>query len=339
MKIIEAIKKVTGYEDLSESQTRSVFDEIMSGQATPAQISAFITGLRMKGETVDEITGAVKVMRQKAKKIKIKGGAGAVLDTCGTGGSGPNIFNISTTVAFVLAGCGVKVAKHGNRSASSHCGSADVLEELGVKISVSARMTEKCVNEIKIGFLFAPLFHGAMKYAVTPRKEIGIRTIFNILGPLANPAAAGCQLLGVYDPELTEVMARVLKKLGSRRVFVVHGDGPIAEVSIAGRTKVSELKNGRVRTYNVTPSNFGVKKATMKDIKGGTVVQNAWIIKDVLSGKRGPARDVVLINSSMALVAAGKVKDLKEGVLMAAFSIDSGEAAEALEKLIVMTNL
>ncbi len=338
MDIREAIKKVAGYEDLSENQTRSVFEEIMSGQATPAQISSFITALRMKGETVEEITGAAKVMRQKSEKISIKGGAGSVLDTCGTGGSGTDTFNISTTVAFVLAGCGVKVAKHGNRSASSRCGSADVLEELGVEINVSSRRTEKCVNEIKIGFLFAPLYHGAMKYAVVPRKEIGIRTIFNILGPLSNPASAGCQLLGVYDPDLTEVMARVLKKLGSRRAFVVHGEGPVDEVSITGRTKVSELKNGKVRTYNVTPAAFGVKKAALKDIKGGSASQNARMIKDVLSGEKGPRRDVVLINSAMALIAAGKVKDLKEGMQRAASSIDSGDAAKALEQLISMTS-
>ncbi len=350
MDIKKAIERIVGFEDLTEEETRSVFDQIMSGGATPSQIGAFITALRMKGETVEEITGAARVMREKAVKVKVGGGRvdidteeigpdeETILDTCGTGGTGTNTFNISTTVAFVLAGCGVKVAKHGNRAASSRCGSADVLEELGVKLDAPVEMTEKCINAINIGFLYAPLFHGAMKYAITPRKEIGIRTIFNILGPLSNPASATCQVLGVYEEKLTETIANVLKKLGTKRAYVVHGMDTLDEVTITGKTKVSELKNGRVRSYSVSPGTFGVKKATHKDIKGGTAKENAEMILGVLSGEKSPRRDIVLMNSSMALMAAGRVRSFKEGVTAAAESIDQGKAREALEQLIRITN-
>ncbi|MGB2599410.1 MAG: anthranilate phosphoribosyltransferase [Candidatus Omnitrophota bacterium] len=335
MNIREAIAKVVCFENLTERQTRDVFGEIMSGKATPSQIGAFITALRMKGETVEEITGAAKVMREKALKIKVRG---TVLDTCGTGGSGINRFNISTTVAFVLAGCGVKVAKHGNRSASSHCGSADVLEELGVKLDVSAKKAEKCIKEINIGFLFAPLFHGAMKYAVTPRREIGIRTVFNILGPLCNPASATCQVLGVYDENLMVTIAKVLKNLGTKRAFVVHGSDCLDEVTIAGKTKIVELRNGKIRSYYVSPNTFGFKRADLNTIKGGTAKENAKTIKNVLTGETGPRRDVVLMNSSVALMAAGKAGSFKEGVRIAARSIDSAKALEKLERLIKITN-
>jgi anthranilate phosphoribosyltransferase len=335
MNIREAITKVVCFENLTERQTRDVFGEIMSGKATPSQIGAFITALRMKGETVEEITGAAKVMREKALKIKVRG---TVLDTCGTGGSGINRFNISTTVAFVLAGCGVKVAKHGNRSASSHCGSADVLEQLGVKLDVSAKKVEKCIKEINIGFLFAPLFHGAMKYAVNPRREIGIRTIFNILGPLCNPASATCQVLGVYDESLTVTIAKVLKNLGTKRAFVAHGSDRLDEVTIAGKTKIVELRNGKIKSYSVSPGTFGFKKAALNTIKGGSAKENAKAVKSVLMGETGPRRDVVLMNSSVALVAAGKAKNFKEGVRLAARSIDSAKALEKLEQLIKITN-
>ena len=334
MDIKKAINKVAGLKDLTEKETRSVFNAIMGGKATPSQIGAFITALRMKGETVEEITGATKVMREKAVKIKAKG---TVLDTCGTGGSGLDTFNISTTSAFVIAGCGVKVAKHGNRSASSKCGSADVLEELGVKLNVPARVTDKCLKNINIGFMFAPLFHGAMKHAITPRKEIGIRTIFNILGPLSSPASATCQVLGVFKDELTDTMAKVLKKLGTRRAYVVHGSDGLDEVTITGKTKVSELKKGKVRSFYVTPKTFGMKKSSIRSIKGGTAKQNAKMVRDVLSGKKGPKRDIVLINASVGLMAAGKVKSLKEGVRVAARSIDSGQALKKLEQLIILT--
>ncbi|MFC1644264.1 anthranilate phosphoribosyltransferase, partial [Candidatus Omnitrophota bacterium] len=290
---------------------------------------------RMKGETVDEITGAAKVMREKA--LKIKAGP-TVVDTCGTGGTGTNTFNISTTTAFVLAGCGVKVAKHGNRSASSRCGSADVLEELGVNLNVSVRTVERCIKTINIGFLYAPLFHGAMKHAITPRREIGIRTIFNILGPLSNPASARYQVLGVYRKDLTETIARVLKKLGSKRAYVVHGMDALDEVTVTAKTKVSELKNGKIRTYYMTPATFGIKKATLEDIRGGSAKQNARIVRRVLSGEKGPARNIVLANSSVALMSAGKARNLKSAVRMAAAAIDSGKALDGLERLIKLTN-
>ena len=349
MDIKKAIEKVVGFNDLSEQEMYSVFDGIMSGKATASQIGAFITALRMKGETVDEITGAARVMRKKALKINAGGKSvdinkddidldeETVLDTCGTGGSGTNTYNISTTVAFIIAGCGIKVAKHGNRAASGRCGSADVLEELGVKLDVPVRVTEKCLKAIGIGFLYAPLFHGAMRHAIAPRREIGVRTIFNILGPLSNPALATHQVLGVYEEKLTETMARVLKKLGTKRAFVVHGKDTLDEVTITDRTKVSELKHGRIRNYYVKPSDFGLKKAKLKDIRGGSAKQNAKTVRGVLSGKKGPKRDVALANSSVALVAAGKARNFKRGVCLAAESIDSGRALGKLEELIRTT--
>ena len=338
MNIKDAIAKASGFRDLTEKETQDVFDRIMSGEATPAQIAALITALRMKGETVDELTGAAKAMRRKAVRIKVTARPAVVVDTCGTGGSGTNTFNVSTAAAFVVAGCGVKVAKHGNRSASSHCGSADVLEELGVGINLPARFTEECINRIGIGFMFAPLFHGAMKHAAIPRKEIGVRTIFNMIGPLCNPASAKYQVMGVYEERLTEVMARVLKKLGARRAYVVHGAGPLDEVSISGRTRVSELKAGKIRSYYVTPASFGVKKASLKSIKGGSARHNARMIVGVLTGQKGSARDIVLANSALALMAAGKAGNLRKAVRAAAGAIDSGRAMEKLEQLIIMTN-
>ncbi len=348
--IREAIEKVTKRIDLTEDEMRLAFDEIMTGQATYAQIGAFITALRMKGETVDEITVAAKVLREKCLRIDvgrkvvdidrddINIDEETIVDTCGTGGSGTNTFNISTTVGFVVAGCGVRVAKHGNRSVSSQCGSADVLEALGVKLDVSAETVTKCIMEIGIGFLYAPLFHNAMKYAINPRKEIGIRTIFNILGPLSNPAGATSQVLGVYDPGLTEKMAYVLKNLGSKRAFVVHGMDTLDEITITGKTRVSELRAGRIRTYFITPERFGLRRATLSDIEGGDARTNAAIVQSVLNGGRGPKRDIVLLNASAALLCADKVKDMKAGIRMAAESIDSGKAAVKLIKLVEITN-
>ena len=351
MDIKEAIAKVICFEDLTEKETHGVFEEIMSGRATSSQIGAFLIALHMKGETVEEITGAAKVMREKALKVKVSGKAlsetfeedlstarETVLDTCGTGGTGINTFNISTTVAFVLAGCGVKIAKHGNRSASSRCGSADVLEALGVKIDVPVSLVEKFIDTIGVGFMFAPTFHAAMKYAVTPRKEIGARTIFNILGPLSNPAAATSQVLGVFDGRLTKVMATVLGKLGVKRAFVVHGLDGLDEVTITAKTRVSELDHGRVKTYNVSPRHFGVQRASLDDIKGGDAITNAGITRGILSGEKGPRRDIVLVNSSIGLMAAGKAGSFKEGVEVAAGAIDSGGALEKLQELIKITN-
>jgi anthranilate phosphoribosyltransferase len=333
--IKEAIKKVVRKIDLTEAETRGVFDEIMSGNATLAQIGSFLTALRMKGETVDEITGAAKVMRERS--VKIDAGEGAIVDTCGTGGSGTNTFNISTTAAFVVAGCGLKVAKHGNRSASSQCGSADVMEALGVNLDIGPERVEKCMQEIGIGFMYAPLFHGAMKYAVTPRKEIGIRTIFNLLGPLSNPANATSQVLGVYDAKLTKVIAAVMKNLGCRRAFVVSGMDTLDEITITGKTKITELNKGRLKTYFVSPEKFGMKRSGLMNIKGGDAKENADILLSILEGERGARRDVVLLNAAAALVAGFKARNFKTGIGLAEDSIDSGRALEKLSRLIVMT--
>lgn len=348
--IREAIEKVARRKDLTESEMRAAFVEMMSGAATHAQIGSFITALRMKGETVEEITAAARVMREMSVHINvgprtvdidrddINLDEETIIDTCGTGGSGTNTFNISSTVAFVVAGCGLKVAKHGNRGASSACGSADVLEALGVKLDVGPDMVQRCILEIGIGFLYAPAFHSAMKHALSPRKEIGIRTIFNILGPLSNPANASSQVLGVYDPSLTEVMARVLKNLGSKRAFVVYGMDTLDEITITGKTKVSELKDGRIRNYYITPEKFGIKRSTLDDIKGGDAKTNAEIVLSVLKGERSPRRDVVLLNSAASLVSGFKAKDIRSGIKLAAESIDSGRAMEKLLKLIELTN-
>jgi len=337
MKIKQAIKKVVSFKDLTEKETISVFNDIMNGKCSSSQVAALITALRMKGETVKEITGAAKVMRGKALKIKLKDEK-TVVDTCGTGGSGINTFNVSTASAFVLAGCGIKIAKHGNRSVSNSCGSADVLEALGVNINISNKRSAESIKRLNIGFLFAPLYHGAMKYAVTPRKETGIRTIFNVLGPLSNPADANVQVLGVYDEKLTEPIAKVLRNLGVKRAFVVHGKDGLDEITINDRTRVCEVKNNKIVSYDVTPAMFGVKKTLLKAIKGGTAKINARIVRDVLSGSKGPKRDIVLMNSSAALVASGKAKTFRDGMRIAGESIDSGRALEVLIKFIEFTN-
>lgn len=336
MDIKTAINNVVFGKDLSSDEMKSVFEQIMTGEATDAQIGSFITALRFKGETSDEIAGAAMVMRDKALKIKVEGGP--VLDTCGTGGTGADTFNISTTAAFVLAACGVKVAKHGNRGITSSCGSADVLKELGVNVDPSVEVVEECVNDLNIGFLFAPKHHEAMKYAINPRREIGIRTIFNVLGPLSNPALATCQVLGVYEAKLTEVMAEVLNKLGTTKAFVVHGLSGLDEVTVSGPTKVSELSGGEVKTYEVSPGSFGLGSHSVNEIKGGAPSANAAILKSVLGGEKGARRDVVLMNTSMALLAADVASDLKDGVKIAASAIDSGKALEKLEQLIDKTN-
>lgn len=348
--IREAIAKVVEKNDLTRDEMISCMDEIMTGQATQAQIGSFITALRMKGETVEEITGAAMVMREKAVKISpsnkivdldrddINIDRETIIDTCGTGGSGTNTFNISTTTAFVVSGAGLKVAKHGNKSVSSQCGSADVIKELGVNIDIAPDKVKECIDRIGIGFLYAPLFHGAMKYAIGPRREIGIRTIFNILGPLTNPANANCQVLGVYREELTEVLANVLKNLGTKRAFVVHGLDTLDEITITGKTKISELKDKRVNTFYITPEDFGMKRAHLKDIKGGDSKENARIVREVLEGKSGPAQDVVLLNSSAALVAGGIAGDFKEGIKLAKESISSGKAMDKLKRLVEFTS-
>jgi len=334
--IKDAISKVVGGSNLTRKEMIACMDEIMTGHATPAQIGSFITALRLKGETVEEITGAAMVMREKA--VKIAAGKRMLVDTCGTGGSNTNSFNISTTAAFVVSGAGLKVAKHGNRGVSSQCGSADVLKALGVNIEIAPPKVEQCINKIGIGFLFAPLFHGAMKHAIGPRREIGIRTIFNILGPLTNPANADCQVLGVYRKGLTELMANVLKNLGTKRAFVVHGLDGLDEITISSQTRISELKNKKVRTFYVKPQDFGIKKASLKDIRGGNIEQNARILREVLKGKKGPRQDVVLLNAAAALVAGGLAEDFKKGIKLAKESIASGKAMEKLERLVEFTS-
>lgn len=336
MKIDEATKKLVKGKNLSIKEMQSVFNQIMSGKTTSGQMASFLTALRIKTETVNEITGAAIVMRKKSEKVKIKDKN--LLDTCGTGGTGTGVFNVSTISAFVLAGAGIKIAKHGNRAASGKCGSADVLEELGVKINISTKLVEKCIDEIGIGFMFAPIFHGAMKYAIETRREMGIRTIFNVLGPLCNPASSKFQVLGVYSSDLTELVAKVLKKLGSKRAFVVCGKDPLDEVTITGTTKISELSNGKVKTYTVTPATFGIKKRKLELVKGGNSKVNAKIARDVLNGKLGAKRDIVLMNASLGFVCMGKAKNFKEGVKLAANVIDSGKAKDKLSCLINMTN-
>ncbi|RNC67757.1 MAG: anthranilate phosphoribosyltransferase [Desulfuromonadales bacterium] len=348
--IKNAIAKVVERIDLTEAEMIEVMDQIMSGEATPAQIASFITALRMKGETVEEITGAARVMRDRATSIRVGKGVldidrddinidqETILDVVGTGGDGTNTFNISTTVSFVVAACGVKVAKHGNRSVSSACGSADVLEALGVNLDVTPETVEHAIANIGIGFLFAPALHGAMKHAIGPRKEIGIRTIFNILGPLTNPAGADCQVLGVYREDLVEPLAHVLHKLGCRRGFVVHGMDGMDEITLTRETRIAEVTREGVTVRTITPEEFGFTSCPPGDLRGGDAAGNARIVRGILEGATGPKRDVVLLNAAYALLAAGKAADPAEGVRLAAEAIDSGRALAKLEELIRITN-
>jgi len=337
--IKELISKIVRREDLTQEEMERAMDEIMSGIATPAQIGAFITALRLKGETVDEIAGAAITMRAKATRIMsdFKPSDGVILDIVGTGGDESKTFNVSTTSAFVIAGCGVTVAKHGNRAVSSLCGAADVLEALGVNLNIRSADVERCIRTVGIGFLFAPVFHGAMKHAAGPRKEIGIRSVFNLLGPLTNPAGANVLLLGVYSMDLTEKIAGVLGRLDTKEAFVVCGEGKYDEISICGPTKVSHLKNSEIKTFEITPEQFGFKRASIGDIIGGDSKENAKILKDILKGGKGSRRDMVLLNSAAALMAAGRALDFSDGIKAAADSIDSGKAYERLERLIEFT--
>ncbi len=327
-----AIDAVICGRDLSRAEAAEVMETIMNGDATPSQISAFVTGLRLKGETVEEIAGCAETMRMKAVKIRAPAGK-AVLDTCGTGGDKAHTFNISTAAALIAAGAGVVVAKHGNRSVSSRCGSADVFQELGVNILAGPETMERCLAEAGIAFLFAPALHAAMKYALTPRREIGIRTVFNILGPLSNPAGAKVQLLGVYSEELTERLARVLAALGSERAWVVHGVDGLDEITLAGPTIVSELTEGAVRTFHLDPSEYGLKICRPEELKGGDAGENARIILDILEGKQGPQSDVACLNAAAAILLAGHTADLGEGIARARESISSGQAMKKLEDL------
>jgi len=336
--IREAIGKVVAGIDLSEQEMVAAMDEIMSGSATPAQIGSFITALRMKGETIEEITGAATVMRKKATRIDtgVAVAAGDVLvDTCGTGGDASGTFNVSTATAFVVAGSGLPVAKHGNRSVSSHCGSADVLEALGVDLNMAPERVGQCVREVGIGFLFAPMLHGAMKYAIGPRREIGIRTLFNLLGPLTNPAGANVQVLGVYDPGLCEKLAGVLGRLGAKRALVVCGEGNIDELTVTGVTQVADLQENRVTIYTVAPEDVGLRRASLAELAGGeTATVSAAQLKDVLRATPGPCLDMVLLNAGAALMAAGKSPDLGAGVELARQVVKSGAAMAKLEALV-----
>lgn len=334
--IKDAIARLAERSNLSEKEAEETMLAIMDGQATPAQIAAYLMGLRIKGETVEEIAGSARAMRAKATRIRVADPL--VVDTCGTGGDRAQTFNISTTAAFVVAGGGLTVAKHGNRSVSSKSGSADVLAALGVKIDLPAQLVEDCVNEIGIGFLYAPLFHGAMKHCAVPRQEMGIRTLLNILGPLTNPAGATIQVLGVYDGDLTEMTAKVLIHLGTQHCFVVHGMDGLDEITLTDRTRVSEGKAGVVSSYFVEPADFGLQRVMMKDLTGGSAEENAQITRDILKGRTGPRRDVVCVNAAPAFVAAGKVKTLQEGCALANRIIDTGAAMGKLEKLIAFTN-
>jgi len=341
MNIREAITQVVDGADLSEAQMYDVMNDIMSGAATPAQIASFLTGLRLKGETVEEITGAVRVMREKVTfvdtGVDIEAG-GVVVDTCGTGGDGSGTFNVSTTTAFIVAGSGVTVAKHGNRSVSSSCGSADVLEAAGVNLDLAPEQVSGCIKQTGIGFLFAPALHGAMKYAIGPRREMGIRTIFNILGPLTNPSGANVQVLGVFAEELTRPLADVLARLGSKRALVVHGEGNLDELTVTGPTLISELKDGRVDSYTITPEQFGFTRTSLQDLSGGADAEEAAeIMRDILAGVKGARRDMVLINSGAALMAAGIAGDMLSGIKAAADCIDSGDALKKLNELIEFT--
>lgn len=329
------LNKIIHSKNLTEEEMAQMIMDIFSGAISDAQIGAFMGALATKGETFEELAGAARAMRKKAYRIQTS--AATVIDTCGTGGDGAKTFNISTTTSFVVAGCGVTVAKHGNRSISSQCGSADLLEELGVKIDVDPEITEEVISEIGIGFLFAPIYHGAMKYAANARKEIGLRSIFNMLGPLTNPAAANCQLLGVFAPELTEMFAGALRLLGATSALVVHGHDGLDEISVCAPTRVSELKNDSIRTYDINPDDFFGRLASPGDLKGGNPSENAKITKSILSGEKGPKRDVILLNTAAALMAAGKATDLKEGIQLAENSIDSGAAAAKLAGLAKFT--
>ena len=347
--IRQAIARVVESNDLTEGEMIEVMNQIMSGECTQAQIGSFITALRMKGETVEEITGAARVMRERATPIRVGRNVldldrddinidqETILDVVGTGGDGTNTFNISTTVSFVVSACGVKVAKHGNRSVSSACGSADVLEKLGVNLDITPEQVERCINDIGIGFLFAPALHGAMKYAIGPRREIGIRTIFNILGPLTNPANADCQVMGVYSEELVEKMAGVLHRLGCKHGYVVHGRDGMDEITLTGETAAAEVTPEGVRLFTISPEQFGLARCEMSALRGGDAVANAVIVRSLLEGEQGAKRDIVLLNTGFALLAAGQCGDAAAGIRMAEEALNSGRALAQLDRLIVLT--
>jgi len=332
----DGIRRVVGGGSLSEAEMVSLMEAVMGGRAEPAALASFITALAMRGETVEEITGAARVMRRHATKVNAPDGP--VVDTCGTGGDSTGTFNISTASAFVTAGAGLVVAKHGGRAVTSKCGSADVLKALGVNIDAGPLRMEECLREAGIGFLFAPVLHGAMKHAAPVRAAIGIRTIFNILGPLTNPAGARRQVLGVYGAHLTEVLARVLRNLGAERALVVHGEDGLDELTLTERTRVTELNKGEIRTYYRTPEDVDLKRCVLEDLAGGDAYENAGIILDIFRGERGPKRDVVVLNSAAAITAGGRCATIRDGCAIACEAIDSGAALERLRKLVEVSN-
>ena len=334
--IQEAIRDLIAGTDLGRAKMRAVMEQIMSGQATDAQIGAFLVALRIKGETIDEIAGGAEAMREKATPIVTV--RPDLIDTCGTGGDDSGTFNISTTVAFVACGAGLAVAKHGTRSISSQCGSSDVLTALGVNVEASPEKVGECIDEVGIGFLFAIALHGAMKHAVGPRRELATRTVFNILGPLTNPAGAKRQLLGVFDGALTEALAGVLRELGSDQALVVHGSDGLDEITLTGPTQVSELRDGQVSTRQIHPGDFGLQTVPAEALKGGDADQNARILRGVLDGEEGPQRDVVLLNAAAAMVVGGLAEDITAGLEVARESIDSGKARQALDRLVEVSN-
>ncbi len=338
MGIKEAIAKTINFQELSLAEAEAAMNDIMNGEATPAQIGCYLTALRMKGETVDEIAGSAKSMRAHVVPVQVPLAAGDIMvDTVGTGGDGKHTFNISTTAAFVVAGAGMKVAKHGNRAASSKSGSADVLMALGGNLDLTPEQVAACVQEVGFGFLYAIHHHPAMRFAGPPRREIGQRTIFNILGPLTNPAGAAYQLIGVFDPNLTEPMAQVLQALGSKAAYVVHGADGLDELSTAGPNRVSRLRHGRVTTYELDPADLGLARGRLDDFIGGTPEENAQITHDILSGKdKGPRRDIVLLNAAATLSVADD--DMRAGLATAVQAIDTGAACHALEAWVQMSN-
>ena len=331
-----AIKKVLASENLSADEMNNVMRIIMTGEATPAQIGGFLVGLRMKGETVDEIASAAKVMRELASGVKVSGEH--VVDIVGTGGDGSNTFNISTACTFVVAAAGGTVAKHGNRSVSSKSGSADLLEAAGVKLDLNSEQVAKCINDVGVGFMFAPMHHSAMKHAIGPRKEMAVRTIFNVLGPLTNPAGAPNQLLGVFEDALVEPIAEVLNKLGSNHVMVVHSEDGMDEISIGAATNVSELKNGKVTSYKITPEEFGFTKTNISELAVNSAEESLAVIQKVLSNEAGPAKDIVKFNSGAAIYVAGLADSLAAGIEKAEEVIASGAAKAKLDELVKLSN-
>ena len=338
MKIREALHRAASRADLSEAQASAAMNAILRGESTPALTAALLTALRMKGETVEEITGFARAMRANAVSVRpAKTDPQALVDTCGTGGDGGATFNVSTAAAFVAAGAGAAVAKHGNRAASSRCGSADVLEACGVNVERAAARAAECIDAVGIGFLFAPAMHPAMKHAGPVRKELGMRTVFNILGPLTNPAGAGAQVMGVFDGALVEPAARVLLRLGIRRAFVVHGGDGLDEITTTTETKLAEVRDGAVSVREVAPEDFGLPRATAADLAGGGREANAAALQAIVQGEKGPRRDIVIANAAAALAAGGRAGGFREGAAQAAAAIDSGAAARKLEALIAFS--